>query len=441
VDGFSITLSYSVGGEQLYVNGVLLERGVDYTATNGTSITLSTALVVGDLVTVISQNTFAIANAIPLNTVTAKGDLIVGTGASTVTNLPVGADGTTLVANSASATGMAWATPVGSLANPIINGGMDVWQRNTSFSLSAAVGYGADRWYYYFTPAGTISRISTADTTNLPNIQYASRIQRNSGNTSTGLIQISQSLETVNSIPFAGKTVTLSFYARAGANYSSTSNTFSVGLNTGTGTDQIVQNGYTGQSSPIGVLATLTTTWQRFAYSGTIPTTATELGIFFGYTPTGTAGANDYYDITGVQIDLGTYTATTAPAFRRSGGTLQGELAACQRYYFRNAANGTSYVVLSSFGTGVSTSSVQIPIVYPVTMRTIPTALEYGGTFRLVDGSSPFNLTSPTFSLVNVSASIGNLNANGATGLTQYHSYALSDQSAGSAYYGISAEL
>jgi len=62
VDGFSTTLSYAVGGEQLFVNGVLLERGVDYTATNGTSVTLSNALVLGDLVTINSQNTYPAFN-------------------------------------------------------------------------------------------------------------------------------------------------------------------------------------------------------------------------------------------------------------------------------------------------------------------------------------------------------------------------------------------
>jgi hypothetical protein len=119
-DGFSTTLTYTVGAEQVFVNGVLLERGVDYTATTGTSITGLTALVAGDVATVISYSSFSFANAIPVSTVTAKGDLIAATGASTVTKLPVGSDGYGLVANSASATGVAW-TPlyVGTTAIPL----------------------------------------------------------------------------------------------------------------------------------------------------------------------------------------------------------------------------------------------------------------------------------------------------------------------------------
>jgi len=98
-DGFSTTLAYTVGAEEVYVNGVLLERGVDYTASTGTSITGLTALVASDVVTVLSYNGFAVANAIPLSTVTAAGDLIVGTGASAVTRLGVGSSGTILTSN------------------------------------------------------------------------------------------------------------------------------------------------------------------------------------------------------------------------------------------------------------------------------------------------------------------------------------------------------
>ncbi|NDB08575.1 MAG: hypothetical protein EBX97_07940 [Actinobacteria bacterium] len=103
--------------------------------------------------------------------------------------------------------------------NPVINGAFDIWQRGTSFANSAsALAYTADRWYQARNATGmTISRQVTNDTTNLPFIQYCSRVARDSGNTSTEVIRIVQSLETVNSIPFLGKTVTLSFYARKGA--------------------------------------------------------------------------------------------------------------------------------------------------------------------------------------------------------------------------------
>jgi hypothetical protein len=118
-DGFATTLAYTAGAEQVFINGVLLERGVDYAASNGTSITGLTALVSGDVATVVSGSTFSLANAIPLSTVTAKGDHIVATGASTVTNLPIGSNGTALVADSTQTTGMKWATPTDTTKIPL----------------------------------------------------------------------------------------------------------------------------------------------------------------------------------------------------------------------------------------------------------------------------------------------------------------------------------
>ena len=392
-DDFSAGLAYTVGAEEVFVNGVLIERGVDYTATSGTSVTLTNALVAGDLATVSSPSAFNVANAIPKATVTAKGDVIVATGASTVTNLAVGADGTTLVANSSASTGVSWATPVGSLVNPVINGGFDIWQRNTTVSYAASTAsYSSDRWYFG-TPANgasTVARYATSDTTNLPNIQYCARVQRNSGQTGTGYYGFDSSIETTNSVPYAGKTVTFSFYARAGALYSTASNNLYFQLVSGTGTDQSVTSGFTGATYPINTQAVLTTNWQRFTATGTIPTNSSQLGIRFLTNPVGTAGATDYFELTGVQIDLGTYNATTAPAFRRSGGTLQGELQACQRYYYRNTSTVSNAQI--GMGAAASTTNLLINVALPVQMRVNPTAIDYanmqgasypGGTLTL----------------------------------------------------------
>jgi hypothetical protein len=176
---------------------------------------------------------------------------------------------------------------------------------------------------------GTVSRQVTNDTTNLPAIQYCARVQRNNASADTTVIPFGQSLESSNSIPFAGKTVTLSFYARKGANYSSASDALSVTLATGTGTDQnFLSAGYTGSATPISQTATLTATWQRFSYSATLATTMTEMAVRFQFTPVGTAGAADFFEVTGVQVDVG----SVALPFRRAMNTLQGELAACKRY-------------------------------------------------------------------------------------------------------------
>lgn len=60
-DNASQVLSYTPGQEQVYLNGILLVRGDDYTATNGTSITGLTALAASDFVQVNCYNNFSVA--------------------------------------------------------------------------------------------------------------------------------------------------------------------------------------------------------------------------------------------------------------------------------------------------------------------------------------------------------------------------------------------
>lgn len=104
----STTLAYTPGQEQVFINGVLQVRGSDYTATNGTSITGLTALVAGDIATVTSVNAFSVTGAVPLSTVTANGDLIVGTSSGAVGRLGIGSTSQVLTVSSGVPT---WATP------------------------------------------------------------------------------------------------------------------------------------------------------------------------------------------------------------------------------------------------------------------------------------------------------------------------------------------
>ena len=61
-DNASQALSYTPGQEQVYLNGILLVRGDDYTATNGTSITGLTALAENDFIQVNCYNNFSVAS-------------------------------------------------------------------------------------------------------------------------------------------------------------------------------------------------------------------------------------------------------------------------------------------------------------------------------------------------------------------------------------------
>ena len=356
---------------------------------------------------------------------TAKGDLF--TYSTAPARLAVGNNGEQIVADSSQATGLRY-NPQNALVNPIINGGMDNWQRGTSVAGSGATRvYTADRWQADTGAQLTFSRQAVNDSTNLPNIQYSARVQRTAGSTSVGTWNYVTSVETAMAVPLAGKTVTLSFYAKRGANYSATSNLLGANLFTGTGTDQNVYSGYTGSVTTSGSV-TLTTAWQRFAIVYTFPTTMTEFALQFTQTPpASTAGADDWFEITGVQIDLGTYTSSTAPTFRRSGGTIQGELAACLRYFWRdNSADSSSAykyfanVVDDATGTGAVLGTYFLP----VRMRTSP-SFSPSGSFMVYrggitaatsvggDGSSPNTFGISAAGLTSRSIGLGgNLRAN-----------------------------
>jgi len=315
-----------------------------------------------------------------------------------------GTVGQALVKASATQMDFAWvSTP--SASNPILNSAFNVWQRGTSIAVPAATAaYAADRFQVYNAGASealTISRQATSDTTNLPFIQYCTRFQRNSGQTGTTLTQYGQTLESVNSIPFAGKAVTFSFYARKGADFSAASSTLNAKVTTGTGTDQNVFTGFTGGTSPINSTATLTTTWQRFTFTGTIAATATQLGLEVSYTPVGTAGTNDYYEVTGFQLDI----SSVALPYRTAGTTYQAELAMCQRYL--PVLNASAKVL------GFASSTTQTFITFPfvVQPRVAPTGITTAAmaNYNLVNASlSVGTPTSINFSSANLdSAFIG----------------------------------
>jgi hypothetical protein len=132
----STTLAYTPGQEQVFINGVLQVRGSDYTATNGTSITGLTALVAGDIATVTTVNAFSVTGAVPLSTVTANGDLIVGTGPGAVGRLGVGSTGQVLSVSGGAPT---WATPSGTSWTEVL--ARTSMGTGTSYTASGLSGY------------------------------------------------------------------------------------------------------------------------------------------------------------------------------------------------------------------------------------------------------------------------------------------------------------
>jgi len=373
------------------------------------------------------------SNAIQNSIVDAKGDIVAASAADTPARLAVGSNGETLVADSSTSTGLRYQAPVA--VNPVINGALDIWQRGTSFtSFPNTSTYTADRFYAYRNDLGSGATISR-QASGLTSIQYAMRIARDSGNTSTSNISVLQDIESANSYPYAGKTITFSFYARAGANYSPTSSLLGFAVVTGTGTDQSLRSGYTGATSIINTTATLTTSWQRFTTTAAVGSSATQLGFYFYTSPTGTAGANDYAEFTGVQIEV----ASVATPFRRAGGTIQGELAACQRYYFRNA-NGPAY---GSNGTSLaySTTKAISKLQPPVTMRVSPTVLDFSALAINEPGVGNYAVTALTLVSSETGPNYISLETTVASGLINTRFYYLVNNNNSAGYVGVSAEL
>jgi len=268
--------------------------------------------------------------------------------------------------------------------NAILNGAFDFWQRGTSFTSGTNAQYLADRWCGWGGWGSSTSYSVSRQSTGLTNLPIAARIQRIAGQTNTTNPLFGQSLESANSIPFAGQTVTLSFYARAGSNFSASGNALGVNLISSTGTDQNIATSYSPQYNAIGQTPTLTTSWQRFTYTGTFTTNTTEFAVQFNYLPTGTAGTNDYFDITGVQVELG----GAATVFSRAGGTYGGELALCQRYAYQ--------MPQSTVGFAVSSSVITFFVPHPQIMRTTPTATFLNTSVNVDNGLTNFTSSGST---------------------------------------------
>jgi len=314
--------------------------------------------------------------------------------------------------------------------NAIVNGGMDIWQRGSSFASTGGA-YIADRWYGAASGSGstTYSRQSPGST--LPQFQYCLRSQRTNGSTETTSQQIGHTLETAESLRFAGQTITVSFYARAGANYSPTGGILYFILNCGTGTDQrVLGGGFTGVSTLIFQAPVLTTSWQRISYSVAIPSNVTQIGFYTQANVTGTAGAADWHEITGYQLEVGSVTTS----FSRSGGTIEGELSACQRYYQRknSAGNGTIFAM----GQCQNTTNAYYMCPTPVQLRVTPSVATSG----VVGWTASTGNAGGTIAVFQMSPDAVSLQLTGGNSLVAGNASAMAG-STSSAYLELSAEL
>jgi hypothetical protein len=331
-----------------------------------------------------------------------------------------------------------WTTPSGGSnafyagKNKIINGDFGIWQRGTSFNATTL--YTADRWNTLTdkTAASVLITQQTFTPGTAPVAGYEGQYFLRTVFPSGGSFCIQeQRIENVRT--FAGQTITLSFWAKADATVSIE--------------PAIVQNFGSGGSSDVqtvGSTLTLTTSWVRYSTTVTLPSISGK-----------TIGANNYLtaramravtasgftiDIWGMQLEAG----STATDFQTATGTIPGELAACQRYYYRATATAAG----ARMGTGManSTTTVLAYIPIPVSMRVPVTSLEQNGnagdySIRTSGGTNVQCSAVPTiddFTIPNVAC----VNLTVASGLTAGQAVFVRSQNAtAQAYFGWSAEL
>ncbi len=371
------------------------------------------------------------ANAIQNSIVDAKGDLIAASANDTPARLAVGNNGETLVADSSTSTGLRWQGNFAAGKNKVINGDFGIWQRGTTFTNATVNTYSSDRWFFGGSGnnTGSISRQTFTPGT-APVSGYEGKFFYRLDQTTTAITpSIIQRIEDVQTL--AGQQVTVSFWVKTSTNITG-------GL-TNVYLEQFFGSGGSGTVSTLVIDTTNTTTsWTRVSGTVTLPSiTGKTVGTssYLQLTIYPKASTIITFDIWGIQVEAG----SVATAFQTATGTIQGELAACQRYYYRNT--GTQlYSVVASSGVILSTTTCYSGVQLPVQMRREPTSVDFSG-LQIHDSTA----TSYAVSNAAISAQIGGTSYAGiefyATGLTVGRTCLVRNANNSAGYLGFSAEL
>jgi hypothetical protein len=269
--------------------------------------------------------------------------------------------------------------------NKIINGDFGVWQRGTSFTLAQGDTYTADRFRTGMSSksGGTITvsqQTFTPGTAPVSGYEstYFWRIAGTSTPAGLSYLATDHSVEDVRTL--AGQTVTFSFWAKSDTN-----------RNVDIGFIQYFGVGGSATLQPtIGTVA-VTTSWSRLSVTYTIPSmagktiTTGSTGVFRVYHP---QNVNFTFDMWGVQMEAG----SVATPFTTATGTIQGELAACQRYYWRFIDGSNQWIASAAY---YNAGQVEWVFRFPIPMRTAPTLIITTGTdyysFSRNNGTDTFN--------------------------------------------------
>ena len=255
---------------------------------------------------------------------------------------------------------------VGGNRNVIINGAQEVDQRHAGASVPSSSQYVTDRWKVQSAgSAGDSQQIASTIAGFKSSLKYT-------GDASIAWNQIGQQIEYKNYAHLVGEDVTISFYAKAN-NTNGGSTALTVRTRTVTGEDGCAL--FAGANTDTSV--TISTTAARYTVARTIPADSKGFSVEFAL---GAHVNTDGYEITGIQLELGTVTAFEHRSFNE-------ELALCQRYYEKSydydvAVGAATYVGIHVAGGDVArtagTSYISgNNIVFTVRKRDNPTIVGY----------------------------------------------------------------
>jgi hypothetical protein len=316
--------------------------------------------------------------------------------------------------------------------NKIINGDFGIWQRGTSFSNPAAGDFNADRWLVSVNGTGVTRTISQQTFTpgTAPVAGYESQYFLRYAVSVIGTATANNLIQKIEDVrTYAGQTVTLSFWAKAATGFTMPSPV--IGQNFGSGGSGSVYTSVTMNSTSIG------TSWARYTGTVTVPSISGKTigtGSNLELTIQGLGAGTFTLDLWGVQLE----NAQTASNFQTATGTKQGELAACQRYYWRSTGvegNGR----IAGLGIAASSTSVLFAPAIPTSMRTYPSSVDYS-TLCIYDGVTVTAISSLTLQSGAGSLNSTSINAT-VTGATTYRPYFLATNNQTAGYIGFSAEL
>ena len=262
--------------------------------------------------------------------------------------------------------------------------GVNPFQRNIpglasggviSAAIAATPTYFADRFSMVGGASSAILASLVADSS-LVGYNQCLKMSRQSGNTNTAPTNTQHVIETMDSYRAQGQTMTLSLFAKLGANYSG--GPVSVQVAYGTGVNQsaalLASGSWAAQANALLTTQVMTNGWVRYQWSFLMPANASQIGIQVGYTPSGTAGADDSISFQDWQLEIG----ATASQPERLDAQITLEIA--QRFAWVTPEPAAGVVVGAGMNPTASTQLVYMAT--PVQFIKAPTVTVSAGSFK-----------------------------------------------------------